>query len=78
MNEKQEKKGKTRIFIQVSLSEKEKELIQETARKEHTNASNLMRTAIFEYMRMSMPVIVKKEVSIKIWFMIKLQAQSLN
>ncbi len=51
MNEKQEKKEKKRIFIQVSLSEKEKELIQEIAKKEHTNASNLMRTATFEYLR---------------------------
>lgn len=48
MNEKEERK---RIFIQVSLSEKEKELIQEIAKKEHTNASNLMRIAIFEYLR---------------------------
>ena len=51
MNEKQKKEEKPRIFIQVSLSEKEKELIQETAKKEHTNASNLMRTATFEYLR---------------------------
>jgi len=51
MNEKQKKEEKTRIFIQVSLSEKEKELIQETAKKEHTNASNLMRIATFEYLR---------------------------
>jgi hypothetical protein len=51
MNEKQEKEEKKRIFIQVSLSEKEKELIQEIAKKEHTNASNLMRTATFEYLR---------------------------
>ena len=51
MNEKQEKEKKKRIFIQVSLSEKEKELIQEIAKKEHTNASNLMRIATFEYLR---------------------------
>jgi len=51
MNEKQEKEEKPRIFIQVSLSEKEKELIQERAKAEHTNASNLMRTATFEYLR---------------------------
>ena len=51
MNEKQEKEEKTRIFIQVSLSEKEKELIQEIAKKEHTNASNFMRIATFEYIR---------------------------
>jgi len=51
MNEKQEKEEKKRIFIQVSLSEKEKELIQEIAKKEHTNASNLMRIATFEYLR---------------------------
>ena len=42
---------KTRIFIQVSLSEKEKELIQEIAKKEHTNASNFMRIATFKYIR---------------------------
>ena len=51
MNEKQEKEEKTRIFIQVSLSKKEKKLIQEIAKKEHTNASNLMRIATFEYLR---------------------------
>lgn len=51
MNEKQEKKEKPRIYIQVLLSEKEKELIKETAKKEHTNASNLMRKATFEYIR---------------------------
>lgn len=51
MNEKQEKEERKRIFIQVSLSKKEKELIQEIAIKEHTNASNLMRIATFEYLR---------------------------
>ena len=51
MNEKQEKEERKRIFIQVSLSEKEKELFQEIAKKEHTNASNLMRIATFEYIR---------------------------
>lgn len=51
MNEKQEKEGKLRIFIQVSLSEKEKELIKKIAENEHTNASNLMRIATFEYIR---------------------------
>jgi len=51
MTEKQEKEEKTRIFIQVSLSEKEKELIKKKAKEEHTNASNLMRKATFEYLR---------------------------
>lgn len=40
-----------RVFIQVSLSEKEKELIKEKAKEEHTSASNLMKKATFEYLR---------------------------
>lgn len=49
--EKQEKEEKPRIYIQVSLSKKEKELIKKKAKEEHTNASNLMRKATFEYLR---------------------------
>lgn len=50
-DKKQEKKEKLRIYIQILLSKKEKELIRKKAKEEHTNASNLMRKATFEYIR---------------------------
>lgn len=46
-----DKKEKERIFIQVSLSKKQKALIKKIAKRENTNASNLMRIAVFEYIR---------------------------
>ena len=47
-NDKNENK---RIFIQVSLSQEEKEKIDDIAKKRHTSMSNFCRIAIFDYVR---------------------------
>lgn len=46
-----EKNESERIFIQVSLSKEEKKIIKEFAKKRHTSASNIMREAIFDFIR---------------------------
>lgn len=46
-----EKNESERIFIQVSLSKEEKKEIKEFAKERHTSASNIMREAIFDYIR---------------------------
>ena len=50
MNEKKEK-IKPRIFIQIHLSQEEKDKIDSIAKKQHTSMSNICREGIFEYIR---------------------------
>lgn len=67
MSEKSAKSKSNRIFIQVSLSNEEKNKIGKSANKKHQSMSDFCRVAIFDYIRrLENPELFNQQISAQI------------